>query len=130
MQDKMAQMVERMESSGEDVEISPMGQMMSMLSSMSSEGLDQMKDFRGQVVAAVSGGEFDAEVLAGQAPDELKRFVEENNIDLTAMIAQMAERIEQRGMNQAGGMNPFMTQADQSLSDLLELLMSGEVGED
>jgi len=132
MQDKMSMMLEQMVSSGEDAQVSPMGQMMSMLSSMSSEGLDQMRDFRGQVAESVKGGEFDAEALAEQVPDELKAFAEENGIDLTAMITQMGDRIEQggRGMKQAGGMSPFMAQPDQSLSDLLEALMSSSGEED
>ncbi|MCF6283260.1 MAG: hypothetical protein L3J28_13845 [Candidatus Polarisedimenticolaceae bacterium] len=137
MQEKMMRMHEQSASSGEDAQLSPMGQMMSMLSSMDSEGLEQMRDFRGEVSAAVKSGEFDAEALAGEAPGELKAFAEENGVDLTAMVTQMADRAEQggmmkgggHGMNQGGGMNAFV-QSDQGLSDLLETLLADNGEED
>lgn len=132
MQEKMMNLQEQMASGDEDAQLSPMGQMMSKLSGMGSEGLEQMRDFRGQVNAAVKSGEFDAEALAEQAPGELQAFADENGIDLTAMVTQMADRSEQggmmkrgggQGMNQAEGMNTFV-QSDQGLSDLLETLLS------
>jgi len=104
---------------------------MSMLSGMSDAERSQMREFRSQMVDAVTSGNFNAEEFSKQAPEAMKTFTEQSGIDLTSMLEQMSARVQQKGgmaenMQPASGISPFSGQNDQGLSTLLEALLDDD----
>lgn len=81
-------------SSTEDITISAAAKLQGAISGMSETDQDEMETFRLELTAAVEDGTFDAESLAEEAPEALVSFAEENGLELTEMLEEMAEGIE------------------------------------
>ena len=53
---------------------------------------EEMRAFHESILAAMESGEFDAEALAEAAPDSVKAFAEEQGIELTDLVSDLASR--------------------------------------
>jgi len=80
--------------SNEQIDISMPGKLMNALSQMSEEEKAEMETFRQELTEAVENGTFNAETMAAGAPDALVSFAEGNGIDLTQMLQEMANGLE------------------------------------
>jgi hypothetical protein len=77
--------------STEQIDISMPGKLMNAISQMSDKEKAKMETFRQELKDAVENGTFDAETMAASAPDALASFAEENGIELTQMLQNMAD---------------------------------------
>ena len=59
-----------------------------------------MRTFHEEMMEAVMNGTFDAFEMAANAPEALKSFAEENDIDLETMLEDQASMIENRANTQ------------------------------
>lgn len=73
---------------GDNFDITPAGRMANFISGLSEDEKAEMQAFHEEVIQAVQSGNFDAAELAENAPDALKEFAEENDIDLEEMLKQ------------------------------------------
>lgn len=96
-----------------DADISSLGMMTQRPSIISEEGQAEMQSFKKQIMQSSRAGEFNAEALAEQAPDELKAYADEMGVELTSMLTQLNEKMEQfqgmggmQGKEMQAGMNP------------------------
>lgn len=68
-----------------------------LASFMRSSGQDEeVKNFMQEVMEMEASGEFDAESLAESAPDSLKAYADENDIDLTSFFQQKHDQFVAR----------------------------------
>jgi hypothetical protein len=68
-----------------------MGQIHNIISGLSDDGKTEADDFFKTVRDAIESGNYNAEELAANAPDELKTAAEENGVNLTDLISDMAD---------------------------------------
>ncbi len=66
-------------------------EMMDMLSSMSEEDLEELQEFYEEMMESVRSRTFDAAETAETAPEQLKTFAEENDINLEEMLTAQVE---------------------------------------
>ena len=78
----------------EQLDISQTGKMMNAISLMDEEEMAEMRSFHQKIMEAMEDGTFDASQMAAEAPDSLVAFAEENGVDLTQMIEDMASGME------------------------------------
>ncbi len=111
---------------GDHFDITKAGRMANFMSGLNEDEKAEMKTFHEEMMAAVQSGNFDAAEMAEKAPDALKEFAGENDIDLEEMLAQGPPPGGPRGMPPSGmgGMynSAGLTTANQS-QDLTESLM-------
>ncbi len=111
---------------GQDsVNVSSMGQMMSNLSEADTK---EMQEFKAEIAESIKSGDFDATALAENAPEALKTFAAENDIELDSMLSQipekMAEKMNGSGMRPQGmGIPSAYTQESDPTTTLLESLL-------
>jgi hypothetical protein len=80
--------------SSEEIDISIPGKLMNAISQMTDQEKTEMETFRQELTEAVQNGTFDAETMAASAPDALAEFAEENGVELTQMLQDMADGME------------------------------------
>jgi hypothetical protein len=71
--------------------------MKSFLDGLSEEDRAEMEAFRKEMEEAVASGSFDAAAMAEEAPEAFQTWAEENGIDLSDMLGDMASRMEENG---------------------------------
>lgn len=81
----------------EDLEISEIGSLMNAVSQMSGDDRDDIKSFMDDLRSSVKEGSFNAEDMAVSAPEALTSYAEENDIDLTSLIQDLADVMENAG---------------------------------
>ena len=74
----------------------PDNDMQNFMSNLSEDELDEFMDFRTEIIQSVEDGTFDAAESAENAPETLKTFAEENNIDLESLLANWEQETENR----------------------------------
>ena len=113
---------------GDHFDITKAGRMANFISGLSEDDKAEMKTFHEEMMAAVQSGDFDAAEMAEKAPDALKEFAEENDIDLEEMLEQGPPPGRPRGMPPSG-MGGMYNSAGLGISnqsqDLTESLMDG-----
>jgi hypothetical protein len=75
----------------DNLQISPVGNLMSAISQMSSTDQSSMKSFMDDLVSSVQNGTFDASTMASSAPSALTSYAKENGIDLTTLVQDLAD---------------------------------------
>lgn len=73
---------------GDNFDITKAGRMANFISGLSEDEKAEMQAFHEEMIQAVQSGNFDASEMAEKAPDALKEFAEENDIDLEEMLKQ------------------------------------------
>ncbi len=108
--------------SGQDsVNVSSMGQMMSNLSEADTK---EMQEFKAEIAESIKSGDFDATAMAENAPEALKTFAAENDIELDSMLSQIPEKMNGSGMRPQGmGIPSAYTQESDPTTTLLESLL-------
>jgi hypothetical protein len=86
--------------------ISPAGNMLSMIAGMSEEDKAEMQTFHQDMWDAIESGTFDAAEMAEEAPESMQAFAEENGLDLEEMLTKMAEGGPPPGGPPLGGPPP------------------------
>lgn len=80
--------------SSDDISISTAGMLRNAIEDMSESDQTEMESFRQTLTESVENGSFDAATLAEDAPEALVEFAEENGLELTDMLQEMADGIE------------------------------------
>lgn len=75
----------------EQLQISTVGNFMNAVSQMSSSDQSSIKSFMDDLVSSVQDGSFDASTIASSAPSALSSYAEENGIDLTQLVQDLAD---------------------------------------
>ncbi len=83
-------------------DITKAGRMANFMSSLSEDDKAEMQAFHEEMIAAVQSGNFDASEMAEKAPDALKEFAEENDIDLEEMLKKGPPPGRPNGMPPSG----------------------------
>lgn len=120
-----------------DADISSLGMMTQRPANISEEGQAEMQAFRKQIMQSSRTGEFNAEALAEQAPDELKAYADEMGVELTSMLTQLNEKMGQfqgmggmQGKEMQTGMNPPNgTEQEDRVKTLMDTLFGEENSE-
>jgi hypothetical protein len=73
------------------LEISEVGNLMNVISQMNSSDQSSIQSFMKDLTASVKAGTFDASTAASKAPDSLVSYAEENGIDLTQLVQDLAD---------------------------------------
>ena len=110
----------------EQLDISRDGKMMNAVSQMDEDEMAEMRTFHQEMMEAMADGTFDASEMAAEAPDSLVSFAEENGIDLTQMIEDMASKMEQ---TKGAPPPPPPMMSEESGSSLLEDLTEDDLEE-
>jgi hypothetical protein len=111
---------------GQDsVNVSSMGQMMSNLSEADTK---EMQEFKADIARSIKSGDFDATTMAENAPEALKTFAAENDIELDSMLNQISEKMAgtmngSRMRPQGMGIPSAYTQESDPTTTLLESLL-------
>ena len=87
---------------GDNSDITKAGRMANFISSLSEDDKAEMQAFHEEMIAAVQSGNFDASEMAEKAPDALKEFAEEKDIDLEEMLKQGPPPGRHKGMPHSG----------------------------
>jgi hypothetical protein len=74
----------------DNTQISSIGSLMNAISQMSQDDQDSIKSFLDNLKSSVQNGTFDASTAAEEAPDALKQYAEDNGIDLTDLVQELA----------------------------------------
>lgn len=115
---------------GEEFEASPMGQIMSLRESLSTEDQAALDDFMKDLFGQMNSESFDAASAAESAPEALKEYAAENGIDLEQLFTDMKQhhdemkaRFESEGYDARGMRPPFLA------PDLASILNGSSVSE-
>ena len=87
---------------------------------------EEMRAFHQSILEAMDGGEFDADALAEAAPDSVKAFAEEQGIELTDLVSDLANRElppEPPAMDSAMSAMMSQYQANSGDEDILNTLL-------
>ncbi len=87
---------------------------------------EEMRAFHESILEAMESGEFDAEALAEAAPDSVKAFAEEQGIELTDLVSDLASRElppEPPAMDSAMSAMMSQYQANSGDEDVLNTLL-------
>jgi len=83
--------------STEQLDISSIGKMMNAITQMSSTDKSSLESFMEDLTTSVESGTFDASTMAASAPDALTTLAEDGGMDLTQLIQDMADQIQNKG---------------------------------
>jgi len=75
----------------DQLEISEVGNLMNAISQMNSHDQTNVQSFIKDLTTSVKDGTFDASTAASEAPDALVSYAEENGIDLTQLVQDLAD---------------------------------------
>jgi len=121
----MGQMPPMPPAGAEDFQASPMGQLMSLRASLSTEDQSALDDFMKQTFEQMDSSSFDAASAAENAPQALKDYAAENGIDIEQMLSdmknmhdEMKAQFESQGYDKSG-MRPPSGADIQSLLNML-----------
>jgi hypothetical protein len=70
---------------------------LSSLENLSSDDKTSLESFLTDLTESVNNGTFDASTMAASAPDSLTNLAEANGVDLTQLIQDMADQIQNNG---------------------------------
>jgi len=79
-------------------QISSIGALMNAVSQMSEDDQSSIKSFMDDLKSSVVDGTFDAETAEEETPDALKSYAEENGIDLTDLVQNLADGAKNPGV--------------------------------